>query len=129
MLVMSFDGFRYDYYGAVKTPNLDFIARTGVHAPNGIKSVFITKTFPAHWSIATGLYEESHGILNNKMFDPFTNKTFDFGGEESWWKGEPIWVTAKKQNKSVGIYFWPGSEVAFGGIHADHFYNYTANKN
>ncbi|RWS30998.1 ectonucleotide pyrophosphatase/phosphodiesterase family member 5-like protein [Leptotrombidium deliense] len=126
VLVISFDGFRYDYYGLVKTPNIDFIAQTGVHAENGIKSVFATKTFPAHWTIATGLYEESHGIIDNKMYDAESNETFNFGGSAKWWQGEPIWVTAKKHGKSVGIYFWPGSEVPrVDGIKPDHFFKYN----
>ena len=55
VLLVSMDGFRWDYIDRVKTPNFDRMAREGVKAPF-INNTFITKTFPCHYSIATGLY-------------------------------------------------------------------------
>ncbi|KAI1304654.1 Ectonucleotide pyrophosphatase/phosphodiesterase family member 5 [Halotydeus destructor] len=116
MLIMSFDGFRYDYYDRFKDDldTLTAMADNGVHLTNGIKSVFTTKTFPAHWSIATGLYEESHGLMGNNFFDPDFNETFAKSLDKKWWGGEPLWVTAKRAGKKVGVFMWVGSEVDFG---------------
>ncbi|KAI1304656.1 Ectonucleotide pyrophosphatase/phosphodiesterase family member 5 [Halotydeus destructor] len=112
LLILSFDGFRYDYYDKFKSDltSLTSIADRGVHAPEGVKSIFHTETFPVHWTIATGLYEESHGIVGNEFFDPTTNGTFKkWTTGKEWWGGEPLWVTATRQNRSVGVYMWIGS--------------------
>lgn len=79
LAIFSFDGFRYDYFDNYKSdlPTLAKIAANGVHAKNGLQSVFQTATFPAHWSIATGLYEESHGLVANSFYDPATDSVFN----------------------------------------------------
>ncbi|XP_013782584.1 ectonucleotide pyrophosphatase/phosphodiesterase family member 5-like [Limulus polyphemus] len=121
VLLVSFDGFRYDYLGKYATPSFDFVARTGVRAQLGVRTAFVTKTFPDHYTIATGLYEESHGIVSNSMYDPLFNETFNIRNTESkWWDdGEPIWTTAKLQGVKVGTYFWPGSDVQLKSILPD----------
>lgn len=117
MLIISLDGFRFDYYDHFKKElgSLEDMAHTGVHAVHGMTSTFATSTFPAHWSIATGLYQETHGIISNNFFDPHLNKSFDRSliGRE-WFGGEPIWATALQQDKRAGVYFWPGFNVDFG---------------
>lgn len=94
LIIISFDGFRYDYLNKTDAPNLAKLASDGVRAP-WIEPRFITKTFPNHFSIATGLYEESHGIVGNNFFDPVLNDTFRLGRNESeWWDtgAIPLWV-------------------------------------
>lgn len=54
LVVISFDGFRWDYINKVNTPNLKYIAKNGVHAIHGIKAAFTTKTFPNYYTLATG---------------------------------------------------------------------------
>jgi predicted AlkP superfamily pyrophosphatase or phosphodiesterase len=66
----------------------------GSHAEY-MRNVFITKTFPNHQSIATGLYPEVHGILGNEVFDPDYNKTLKYG-HDLWHFSDtvvPIWVS------------------------------------
>lgn len=53
VLVISMDGFRWDYINQVATPNFDAFAAAGTQAQY-INNTFITKTFPCHYSIATG---------------------------------------------------------------------------
>ena len=78
---------------------------------------FQTKTFPNHWTMVTGLYEEAHGIVSNQFFDPKTKTHFDYHDPESWnhtaglWGGEPLWITNQKQGHKTGCEFWVGSEV------------------
>lgn len=124
LLVISLDGFRYDYYDVVPMRSLQSITSHGVHARNGMKGVFSTVTFSSHWSLATGLLVESHGIIANSFYDPVTNTTFDKRSNQRYFfNGEPIWVTAKRQGKRVGIYFWIGSNVDFGkDVTPDYFY-------
>ena len=76
-----------------------------------------TKTFPNHWTMVTGLYEESHGIVANEFYDPATDSHFMYTDPKSWnatpqfWGGEPLWITNQKQGHKSGCEFWVGSEV------------------
>ncbi|KAL8568013.1 hypothetical protein ACOMHN_029188 [Nucella lapillus] len=117
VLLVSMDGFRWDYLKTVTgLSNFSRLAASGCSVDR-LNSPFATKTFPCHYTIATGLYEESHGIVSNSMYDPVHNATFVKHSLESfWWDGgEPIWVTAERQNKRSGVYFWPGSEAEIRG--------------
>ncbi|KAJ8315595.1 hypothetical protein KUTeg_007745 [Tegillarca granosa] len=121
VLLVSFDGFRWDYLKRTDTPNFDRILKSGVTARKGIKNIFITKTFPNHYSIVTGLYAESHGIVGNVMFDPVFNETFTVQDRDSKWfdnGGEPIWVTNQRQDttRRSGVMFWPGGSSSVKGI-------------
>ncbi|XP_070556777.1 ectonucleotide pyrophosphatase/phosphodiesterase family member 5-like [Ptychodera flava] len=126
-LLISFDGFRWDYLQKVETPNFDVLISDGSFVPNGIVPTFITKTFPNHFTIATGLYEESHGIVATDMYDPVLNEKFHIGGEDStsskWWDvgAEPIWVTNQKHGGRTGVYYWPGSETEIMGIRPNRY--------
>ena len=73
LLLISFDGLRADYLtnaSRVATPNFDAIKAEGVHVRDGMTPAFVSKTFPNHWTLVTGRYEESHGIVGNRMRDP-----------------------------------------------------------
>ncbi|XP_046561053.1 glycerophosphocholine cholinephosphodiesterase ENPP6-like [Haliotis rubra] len=126
VLLISMDGFRYDYLDMVDTPNFDDFARQGVKLPY-MNNSFTTLTFPNHYTIVTGLWEESHGIIGNHMYDPMFNASFGMGTTESrWWdEGEPLWVTAKKKGLKTGTYYWPGSEVEIRGFRPDIWFKYS----
>lgn len=114
-ILISFDGFRWDYPNRGLTPNLDFIRENGVHALS-LKPCFPTKTFPNHYSIVTGLYPENHGIIANSFIDPITNEIYKIGDTNAvrnpkWYNGQAIWETAKRQGVITASYFWPGSEL------------------
>ena len=128
VLLISLDGFRWDYIEMANrkgypTPNFQLMIDNGVIVKSpGVRNVFITKTFPNHYSLVTGLYEESHGIVANDFYDPVFNETFTRETMENikWWNGtgaqkvEPIWVTNDAvggEHHSSGVYFWPGSQV------------------
>lgn len=118
LLLISLDGFHYQYLN--NFPNetrflKEHFVDNGAYAERGLKSVFATKTFAIHWTMATGLYEESHGILSNDFYDPVFNETFGrtHTREAKWFAGEPIWSVARKQNRRVAVSGWMGSEVQF----------------
>ena len=118
VILISLDGFRYDYLDKFKPPTLQKLAKNGVRAKWMIPS-FPTKTFPNHYSVATGLYPENHGIIENNIFDFGT--VFSLGKREEvqnsrWWLGEPIWVTAEKQGQRAGAFFFPGTEAEIKGV-------------
>jgi predicted AlkP superfamily pyrophosphatase or phosphodiesterase len=53
LVLVSLDGFRWDYLDRGLTPNLSRLAREGVRA-EAMVPVFPTKTFPNHYTIVTG---------------------------------------------------------------------------
>jgi predicted AlkP superfamily pyrophosphatase or phosphodiesterase len=122
-VILSLDGFRWDYPDKASTPNLDRIAKEGVKAVSLIPS-FPSKTFPNHYTIATGLVPDHHGLVNNAFYDAKLGKSFSIGDKEArfnpdFYGGEPIWVTAQKQGVCTASFFWVGSDVAIKGKHPD----------
>lgn len=131
LILISFDGFRWDYLEKTDTPNLDRLAANGVKA-NALIPVFPSKTFPNHYTIVTGLYPENHGVVANTMYDPIFDATFSLGNREEvqngrWWGGEPIWVTAEKQGLKTLCNFWPGSEAEIQGVRPAYWIKYDGN--
>lgn len=126
LLLVSMDGFRWDYIEMASTPNFDDFAAKGTRA-DYINPSFVTKSLPCHYTMVTGLYEESHGIIANAMYDPVFNETFNWQTTETkWWDGgEPVWVTAGKQGLKTASYFWHGSETTIRGFRPDFFYAYN----
>ncbi|KAL7137625.1 hypothetical protein ABFS83_10G106000 [Erythranthe nasuta] len=115
VILVSFDGFRFGYQYKTDTPNIDRLIKNGTEAELGLIPVFPTLTFPNHYSIATGLYPTSHGIINNKFTDPTTGEQFTLRSREpKWWLGEPLWETAANHGLKAATYFWPGSDVKKG---------------
>lgn len=125
LLVISFDGFRWDYLDRGLTPNVNKIAEQGVRALT-FQPSFPSKTFPNHYSIVTGLYPQNHGIINNKFINPANNKMYQLSDRTAvrdsyWYSGESIWETAEKQGIKTASFFWPGSEVRTEYKHP-HYY-------
>jgi len=121
VLLVSMDGFRSDYLEITDTPNFDKMAKNGVQS-EGLKPVFISKTFPNHYSIATGMYAESHGLIANSFFASDLDKHYSIRDRESvengdFYGGEPIWVTAERQGVKTASYFWVGTEAAVAGVY------------
>lgn len=117
VILISLDGFRADYLDKFKPPTLEKLAREGVRAKWMIPS-FPSKTFPNHYAIATGLYPEHNGIVENNIYD--FDSVFGLSKREEvqngrWWLGEPIWVTAEKQGQKAGAFFFPGTEAEIRG--------------
>lgn len=128
VLLISFDGFRYDYPGLTDTPNIDKIGETGVKSLS-LQPVFPSMTFPNHLSIITGLYPENHGIIANYFLDPVSNRQYSLYNQEErdnpfWYAGETFWVTAKRNGIKSAVYFWPGSEINDKTKQPDYFEKY-----
>jgi predicted AlkP superfamily pyrophosphatase or phosphodiesterase len=119
LILVSFDGWRWDYLDYVKAPNLKALAARGVRA-RALIPVFPTLTFPNHYTIVTGLYPAHHGIVGNNITDPAFPERFSMSARTAkdarWWGGEPIWVTAIRQGKLAGAMFWPGTEAPIKGV-------------
>lgn len=117
VILISLDGFRWDYLDKYAPPTLNALAKNGVRAKWMIPS-FPTKTFPNHYSIATGLYPAHHGIVENNIYDygeVFTMGKLEEVQNPRWWWGEPIWVTAEKQGQRAASYFFVGTGTEIQG--------------
>jgi alkaline phosphatase D len=121
VILVSLDGFRYDYAQRYGARNLQALARRGATAPEGMLPVFPSVTFPNHYSIVTGLYPENHGIVGNSFYDPRRRQRFVYSdrstsADGSWYGGVPLWVLAERQGMRAACFFWPGAEAAIGGV-------------
>ena len=127
LILISFDGWRWDYIDRQPVPHLKALAARGVRAKALIPS-FPVLTFPNHYTIVTGLYPEHHGVVGNTMRDASMPERFTQSSETAkdarWWGGEPVWVTAMRQGRRAGTMFWPGTEAAIGGTRPTYWKAY-----
>ncbi|XP_067840634.1 ectonucleotide pyrophosphatase/phosphodiesterase family member 3-like [Heptranchias perlo] len=132
LILISLDGFRAEY---LKTwysllPVIEKLKTCGTHSPY-LRAMYPTKTFPNHYTIVTGLYAETHGIVDNNMYDYKLNMSFSLSGDEKnnpvWWGGQPLWLTAMYQGLKAGTFFWPGSEVKINGTYPNKYVNFNKN--
>ncbi|KUI73442.1 hypothetical protein VM1G_08953 [Cytospora mali] len=118
-IIISLDGFRADFLQKGLTPRLNALVKEGV-SPLYMNPSFPSVTFPNHFTLASGLYPEAHGIVGNSFWDPKLQEEFFYTDtnvsmQSKWWNGEPFWVTAEKQSVRSAIHMWPGSEAHIGG--------------
>lgn len=131
LIVLSMDGFRWDYTDKADTPNLDKFLESGTKAERMVPA-FPTKTFPNHYTMATGLYPDHHGIVLNSFYDPANDRHYavrdrNAVSDGSFYGGEPIWVTAEKQGMKSASLFWVGSEAEIGGVRPSIWKKYQHN--
>ncbi|WP_238474618.1 ectonucleotide pyrophosphatase/phosphodiesterase [Maribacter algarum] len=128
VILISLDGFRWDYLEKYHPPNLTSFIKNGVKAESLIPS-FPTKTFPNHYTIATGLYPDKHGILGNIFYDYkkdtiFNKRNLEMSEDGSFYGGSPIWVEANKANMVTASYFFVGTEADIQGIRPTYYYKF-----
>jgi predicted AlkP superfamily pyrophosphatase or phosphodiesterase len=128
LVLISVDGFRWDYMDRYPTPNMDRIAAAGSKAER-LLPVFPTLTFPNHYSIATGLYPAHHGLVANEFPDPARDKWYSLKKRETvedpwFYEGEPIWVTAETQGMVAAAFFFVGTEAPVKGVSPTHWRSY-----
>ena len=92
MILISLDGFRYDYAEKYHAVNIRAMGAVGATAPQGMIPAYPSLTFPNHLTLATGLYPEHHGIVANNFYDPARKQTYRLGvpatvTDGSWYNG------------------------------------------
>jgi arylsulfatase A-like enzyme len=128
LVLISIDGFGWDYLDRYDTPALDRIARSGARAES-LRPVFPTLTFPNHYSIATGLYPAEHGIVHNNFPNDERDAWYHLWDRSSvedgsWYRGEPIWVVAEKHGLVSAAFYFVGTEAPIGGLQPSYWYSY-----
>ncbi|CAF1261505.1 unnamed protein product [Rotaria sp. Silwood1] len=120
LLIISLDGFGHNYLHEHNLPTLNRFRNEGVQAKHGMQPTFPTMTFPNHISIATGMYQEDHGVVYNIFYDRLLNITIGMNDRDNrQWsnpKVEPLWITATKQKVKCAVLFWPACQNKFNGI-------------
>lgn len=128
-LLISLDGFRADFLHRNLTPTLHALVNEGI-SPKYMMPSFPSLTFPNHYTLATGLHPESHGIVANTFWDKhfaegFAYTTPEHSMQPKWWAPNPIWETAEEQGVRTAIHMWPGSEAHIGDYEPTHLDKYN----
>lgn len=131
VIMLSLDGFRWDYTDKAHTPTFDSMQAAGVKAKSLMPS-FPSKTFPNHYTIATGLYPDHHGIVLNSFYADDLDKEYSIFdkksvSDDSFYGGEPIWITSEKNEVPSATLFWVGSEASTDGIMPSYWKTYQHN--
>ena len=128
VVMISLDGFRSDYPEMVHLATFDSLAKVGVRAQS-LKPAFPSITFPNHYTMATGLYSDHHGIVANSFYDPTSARHYSISDrsaveDAAFYGGEPVWVTAEKQGVRTASFFWVGSEAPIRGRYPTYWKKY-----
>jgi predicted AlkP superfamily pyrophosphatase or phosphodiesterase len=131
-ILVSLDGFRADFLDRGLTPTLNALIAEGV-SPQYMLPSFPSVTFPNHFTLVTGLYPESHGIVSNTFWDPALKENFHYTNQSismqpKWWNAEPLWMTAERHGLRTGIHMWPGSEAHIGGVDPTYLDKYNGSE-
>ena len=126
VVLVSLDGFRYDYAEKYGAKNLMQMAARGASVPQGMIPAYPSVTFPNHYTIVTGLYPEHHGIVANSFYDPARRERFSYTDlktvlDGSWYGGTPLWALAELQGMRAASFFWPGSEAEIQGKRPSYY--------
>jgi predicted AlkP superfamily pyrophosphatase or phosphodiesterase len=128
VILISLDGFRYDYVERFQPENLSRFIAEGT-AAKGLIPSFPTKTFPNHYTIATGMLPEHHGLVDNAFYEPFKDQVYTMGNRDIvqdgyWYGGTPIWVLAEQNGIKAASYFFVGTEAPIQGLRPSYYYDY-----
>lgn len=128
LILISLDGFRHDYVERFHPENLSRFIAEGT-AAKGLIPSFPTKTFPNHYTIATGMLPEHHGLVDNAFYEPFKDQVYTMGNraivqDGYWYGGTPIWVLAEQQGIKAASYFFVGTEAPIQGVRPSYYYDY-----
>ena len=126
-VIISLDGLRWDYLDTYDVPFMNQLAHDGVKAV--MQPSFPSKTFPNHYTLATGLTPDHHGIITNTFWDRERGVEFSLGNKDTrskgyYYGGDPVWLTAKHQGVKTATVFWVGSDVAIHGEHPTYWRDY-----
>jgi len=129
VILVSADGFRYDYAEKYHATHLLNLAGEGVKAASMIPS-YPSVTFPNHYTLVTGLYPSHQGIVNNAFYDPARKNTYSMSNkakvaDASWYGGTPLWVLAEQQHMLSASFYWVASEAPIKGMNPTYYYVYN----
>ena len=121
LVLVSLDGFRWDYALRDHAVHLLALAKLGVSAPEGMYPSYPSLTFPNHFTIVTGLYPEHNGIVANNFFDPARGASYSMYDQQavndgSWYSGVPLWSLAESQGMRTACLLWVACQAKIAGF-------------
>jgi alkaline phosphatase D len=121
VVLVSLDGFRWDYATRDGAKHLLALGKAGAWAPQGMLPSYPSLTFPNHFTIVTGLYPEHHGLVANSFYDEEKKARYAISDaaavtDGSWYSGTPLWSLAESQGMRTAVLLWPGSEAEIAGF-------------
>lgn len=126
LILISADGFRYDYAEKYHAAHLLELAKGGVQAESMIP-VFPAATLANHNSLITGLYPVHTGIVGNAFYDEKRKEMFK-ANETSWYAKDQIWTSAEKQGMVTGSINFISSRQPVNGFETSYFFKYSKKK-
>lgn len=128
VLLISLDGYRWDYNQKFKPPFLSKFASESARLKS-LRPSFPTKTFPNHLSIVTGRYPAKHGIIANGFYDPALDRIYKLRDKKAvrdgvFYQSIPFWSLAESHGMKSASYFWPGSEAEISGHRPSYYLPY-----
>jgi predicted AlkP superfamily pyrophosphatase or phosphodiesterase len=126
LVLVSLDGFRWDYAKRDNATHLLAIGKAGVWAPEGMMPSYPSVTFPNHYTIVTGLYPEHHGIVANSFLDPVRGGRYSMSDPQavtdgSWYGGVPLWSLAESRSMKTACLLWVGCEAKIAGFRPSYY--------
>jgi len=133
VILISADGFRYDYADKYHAANLLRLRATGIQAKSMIPS-YPSVTFPNHYTIATGMYPSHHGLVYNQFYDRNRKSSYAMSDRKAvedgtWYGGIPVWVLAEQQGMVSASYHFVGTEAAIQKTLPTYWYKFSEAKN
>lgn len=121
VVLVSLDGFRWDYAQRDGATQLLALGKQGVWAPNGMLPSYPSLTFPNHYTLVTGLYPEHHGLVANGFYDETRQARYAMSDvntvrDGAWYAGTPLWSLAESQGMRTASLYWVGSEAKIAGF-------------
>jgi len=120
VILISADGFRWDYAQKYHAANLLKLAGEGVKAKAMLPS-FPASTHANHYALVSGLYPSHSGIVGNDFYDANRKEKFK-ARDGSFFGEEPVWVTAEKQNMLTASFYWIDTQAPIKGIKPTYTY-------
>lgn len=129
VILISADGFRWDYAKKYNAQNLLRLSSGGVSAASMIPS-YPSVTFPNHYALVTGLYPSHSGLVNNSFYDRDRMDSYSMNNKAkvadgSWYGGSPLWVLAEQQKMLSASFYWVASEAAIKDTRPSYYYIYN----
>lgn len=128
VILISADGFRYDYAKKYQAKNILKLAEKGVSAKAMIPS-YPSITGPNHYTMITGLFPSHTGFVDNYFYDQKRKDAFGMSvqskiSDGSWLGGIPLWSLAEQQGTLAASLFWVASNSDAGGTRPTYYYQY-----
>jgi predicted AlkP superfamily pyrophosphatase or phosphodiesterase len=129
VILISADGYRWDYTDKYNAENLKKLRAQGVAAESMVPS-YPSVTFPNHYAMVSGLYPSHSGLVNNTFYDKGRNDSYSMGAKTkvadgSWYGGTPLWVLAEQQKMLAASFYWVASEAAIKDTRPTYYYVYN----